>query len=322
MRSIDELGQVISTDVLVIGGGTAGLPAAIKAKEKGVDVLLVDKGGIGWAGQLGFTGAGCMFLQPEDMEKWFKWIVESGEYLNNQENTYAFGNDHYEVIKEAGEVLGVPFLKDADGKVALLPYYKHYSYTRYQPKTFLIKLKQAAAKRGVKMMDKIFIADLLRSNGKVVGAIGFGLLDGKTYLFKAKSTILANGCSLSQAHRSFSPSLGEGEEMALRSGAQLMNIEFGNTFAFGFKRGDVYIRAPMYLFYENALGERFMGKYYPELMSGLDYGQETENFAKIADAMGREVEAGRGPIYIDFRKLTKEELDVCLRKERRRQKIS
>jgi glycine/D-amino acid oxidase-like deaminating enzyme len=48
MMKIDELGQVISTDVLVLGGGIAGLCAAIEAKEKPIDVLVVDKGGIGW----------------------------------------------------------------------------------------------------------------------------------------------------------------------------------------------------------------------------------------------------------------------------------
>jgi len=209
MKSMDELGQVISTDVLVIGGGVAGLPAAIKAKEKGVDVLVVDKGGIGWAGQMVLTGAGCMFLQPEDMDKWCKWIVETGEYLNNQENTYAFGKDHYQVIKETGEDLGAPFLKDADGKVALLPYYQNYSYTRYQPRNFMIKLKQVAAKRGIKMMDKVFITDLLRRDGKVLGAIGFGILDGKTYLFKAKATVLANGGCFPQVKRGFVATAGE-----------------------------------------------------------------------------------------------------------------
>jgi len=66
-----------------------------------------------------------------------------------------------------------------------------------------------------------------------------------------------------------------------------MNAEFGNTYGFGFKLGDVFIRSPMYLFYENSLGERFVGNYYPELKSGLQYGQETENFGKITEAMAK-----------------------------------
>ena len=52
IKDMEELGQVISTDVLVIGGGVGGLTAGIKSKESSVDVLVVDKGGIGWTGQL------------------------------------------------------------------------------------------------------------------------------------------------------------------------------------------------------------------------------------------------------------------------------
>ena len=42
MGGLEDLGEVISTDVLIIGGGLGGLVAAIKVKEYPVDVLLVD----------------------------------------------------------------------------------------------------------------------------------------------------------------------------------------------------------------------------------------------------------------------------------------
>jgi heterodisulfide reductase subunit A-like polyferredoxin len=50
MKSLEELGEVISTDVLVLGGGMAGLCAEIKSRETGEDVLAVEKGGVDWAG--------------------------------------------------------------------------------------------------------------------------------------------------------------------------------------------------------------------------------------------------------------------------------
>ena len=43
MKRIDELGSVISTDVLILGGGGAGLCAAIKAADTKVNVLVLDK---------------------------------------------------------------------------------------------------------------------------------------------------------------------------------------------------------------------------------------------------------------------------------------
>jgi succinate dehydrogenase/fumarate reductase flavoprotein subunit len=49
--------KIFGTDVLVIGGGIAGCVAALKAKEQGVDVNLVDTGYIGRSGQTPNAGA-------------------------------------------------------------------------------------------------------------------------------------------------------------------------------------------------------------------------------------------------------------------------
>jgi len=311
MRRIDELGEVITTDVLVIGGGLGGMLAAIKAKDKGVDVLVADKGGIGWAGQMPSTGGYVMFLSPDCVDEWFKWMVDSGKYLNDQEWTYLYGKENCESVLE-GLSLGLPF-DQTEGKVNVIHRDKHYTTTRYDQDKFLIKLKSAVVKRGVRLLDKLFMVDLLRDNDRVVGAIGFGLIDGKTYIFRAKSTIIASGGCMPQGHRFFVVNTGEGVAMAYRAGAELRNIEFGVTYGFGYKEGELRRRSPTYLFYENALGERFMSRYYPELLSGLRSGQELGGFFSIVDAMAKEVRAGRGPIYIDFRKLTPEEKEVALR---------
>jgi succinate dehydrogenase/fumarate reductase flavoprotein subunit len=181
----------------------------------------------------------------------------------------------------------------------------------------MLKLKQVAVSRGVKMMDKIYIPGLLQHDGKVIGAIGFGLVDHKTYIFQAKSTVIACGGTHTQCNRRFTVNWGEGQLIAFHAGAQLMNAELGLLVnAFVFRLGDIYRRGPYYLFFENALGERFMGRYYPELMGGLKMGQEQQDFRKVAESMLREVEAGRGPIYIDFSKLTQEEMEVALRKDK------
>jgi succinate dehydrogenase/fumarate reductase flavoprotein subunit len=54
----------IETDVLVVGGGIAGCFAAIKAKEKGVDVVLVDKASVSRSGGTAAAGAGYMIFNP------------------------------------------------------------------------------------------------------------------------------------------------------------------------------------------------------------------------------------------------------------------
>ena len=312
MGSIDQLGEVIATDVLVIGGGISGLLAAIKAKEAAEDVLVVDKGGIGWAGQVPLSGGDCALIRPEEAEEHFRWLVEMGANLNNQDWTYAFAHDMYGCIREAAKI-GLPFWM-ADGELVALPFHKKYKATHFSPTKLMIKLQQAATKKRIKTLDKIFVVDLISRDSRVIGAIGFGLVDGKTYIINARATVIANGSCRYYAQRHFSVNTGEGIAMAYRAGAHLMNAEFSNTYTFGFK-GDIRRRTPLYLFFENALGERFVERYYPEVKTGVKAGQEFLDFYRVADAMTKEVEAGRGPIYIDFRNLTDEERSVALQSE-------
>ncbi len=87
------------TDVLIIGGGTAGLPAANKIKElkEDLDVLVVDKGGIGWAGQAVIGGGHLIFIDPQSgeagIQEWVESVTQYGEGLCNLDwlNNYARG---------------------------------------------------------------------------------------------------------------------------------------------------------------------------------------------------------------------------------------
>jgi succinate dehydrogenase/fumarate reductase flavoprotein subunit len=78
--------NIIETDVLVIGGGMAGCFAAIKAKEHGVDVTLVDKGYAGKSGQTPFAGSYSVFNPDwgDDLDAWVEQITKVGDYVNNR----------------------------------------------------------------------------------------------------------------------------------------------------------------------------------------------------------------------------------------------
>ena len=56
-----------------------------------------------------------------------------------------------------------------------------------------LKVRQTAEKKGVKIIDKVSVTDLLTSDGRIAGAVGFSLLDGKLYTFNAKAVVLATG---------------------------------------------------------------------------------------------------------------------------------
>ncbi len=76
----------ITTDVLVIGGGMAGMFAAIKAKEQGLDVTLTDKAYVGKAGSTAYAEGDILFFRKnkDKLEEWVDIISRRCEYLNNR----------------------------------------------------------------------------------------------------------------------------------------------------------------------------------------------------------------------------------------------
>ena len=85
-----SLQTVVETDVLVIGGGIAGCFAAIKARDQGLDVMIVDKAYAGKSGASIAAGMGYMVFTPEwglDLDACMNAINIKGEYLNNREWT-------------------------------------------------------------------------------------------------------------------------------------------------------------------------------------------------------------------------------------------
>src|SRR4030042_5994203 len=92
MKDINELGTVITTDVLVLGAGGAGMCAALKARESGAEVLVLDKCGTGYCGQVPIGGGILACVHPENVEEWAKRVTKQSGYFNNQDWTLAFGN--------------------------------------------------------------------------------------------------------------------------------------------------------------------------------------------------------------------------------------
>jgi succinate dehydrogenase/fumarate reductase flavoprotein subunit len=310
MKSIEELGTVVFTDVLVLGGGAAGLCAAIKAKESQVDVLVVDKGGIGWAGQVPLTAGGVAYIYPEDVDKFCKWVTEYTNYLNNQDWTYILAQGLTKAHIELG-ALGVPFLK-TNGEFVISTLAKDSYLTKLDAPKAMIKLKSAVVAKGIKTLDKVYVIDLLQRDGQVVGAIGFGLVDGKTYIFNAKAVIIATGTCRFQAEKEMNWTVGEGLAMAYRIGAQLMNAEFRNFYLHTIKAlagKQITTISPYFLYshLENSLGERITDKYRDEILVGEKSGEKKDDSILLLLAMLKETEAGRGPIYLDIKKLNTEE---------------
>jgi succinate dehydrogenase / fumarate reductase, flavoprotein subunit len=302
--------ETVSSDVLVLGGGIGGLPAAIKAKENGADVLVVDKGGIGWAGQVPISGGRSMIILPEDdPDQWVKWAAENGEYLSDQEWAYRFASKVYECTMELVR-WGMPFMEEG-GKLKVMPRMKAYKAIQFPAARMMPKMYGYAKKMGVRMMNKVMIVDLLSRDKEVVAALGLGLVDRRFYLFKAKAFILANGSCRYKRQKGFNVCSGEGVVMAYRAGAKLRNAEFSNTYGYTSKGYEVNTRNPIYYFFFNARGENVFLKHFPELKEAMEMKRERQDFAKITEAIAREFYAGNGPIYLDLTKATQDEINFA-----------
>jgi succinate dehydrogenase flavoprotein subunit len=300
---------VITTDVLVLGAGGAGMCAALKAKESGADVLMVDKCGIGWNGQVPIGGGILAYIYPDRVEQWVERVTRGSHFFNDQDWTHVFGSRMHRSTMDLAD-MGVTFLKNKkDGGIDILDWGPT-NVTLFDAPKSLVALKKTAAARGVRMMDKIFVVDLLKNGEQVVGALALGLVDGRVYQFNAKATVVATGNCGYLHEKTYASVLGEGPAMGYRAGAQVTNAEFNSMYVWGVKiLGKELMGIHFYLHLENALGEKLMGKYHPELMVG-EHAVYTFD-PRVIQAMYEEVKAGRGPIYINLQGLTDAEIAWC-----------
>jgi succinate dehydrogenase/fumarate reductase flavoprotein subunit len=294
LANINELSEVISTDVLIVGGGVGGLAAAVKVKEENpdIDVLVVEKQTSGWAGKATKIGGILAFLGPNNnADKFMDFQVRnSGYYLNDQEALSKYVHSSYQAIEDF-EKLGEKMARTPDGKLLMIPtfYAPEYSST-FIDIDLMLPIAAKARKLGTKILNKIHVSDLLRKSDKIVGAAGFDMITGKFYIFKAKATILANGSCGYKIRRFWVAGTGDGVAAAFRAGAEMRNAEFGNLYGHTVWQ-DTDSGMVGHQFLVNKLGENLAKKYLPnEGPTGV--------FLPVPLAIGMEKEMaeGRGPI--------------------------
>jgi succinate dehydrogenase/fumarate reductase flavoprotein subunit len=297
MSTLNQLGTVHETDLLIVGSGSAGLTAAMAAKEAQPDlkVLAVDKAFSGFGGKANKGGGHCAFIPEGGEETFVEYQVHNiGDYLSEQNLLRDYANSTRAVIDRV-ESYGVKFYGKEE------PFSGH-KLIPWKVMTvdldFMVVLTKKAKKKGVKFLDKVSIVDLLTEGNKVVGAIGFSLLDGETIIIKSKSVILANGNQNWRIMRMWASGRGDGIAAAYRAGAKMRNAEFGSFISMtSMDHGHVAYGSEDHLY--NAKGEslsefaRPFLKNNPNLgaLGGVDLGG---NHALL---MHWEVQKGNGPIY-------------------------
>jgi succinate dehydrogenase / fumarate reductase flavoprotein subunit len=295
LASIKESAEVISADVLIIGGGIGGLVAAVKVKEENpdLDVTIVEKQTTGWAGKATKIGGILAFLSPNnDADKFMDFQVRSsGFYLNDQELLSKYVQNTYKAIEELGE-WGAKLARTPDGKLVTIPTFwaPEWSMT-FIDIDLMLPIMAKARKMGTKFFNKIHVVDLLKQSDKIVGAMGFDIITGQFYVFKSKATVLANGSCGYKIRRFWIAGTGDGIAAAYRAGAEMRNAEYGNLYGHTVWQ-DTDSGMVGHQFLVNALGENLSKKYLP------DEGP-TGVFLPVQLAVGleKEMAEGRGPIY-------------------------
>ena len=320
--------NVIDSDVLVIGGGSAGLRAAIEAREfPSLRVVIASKtlipGGSSVMSGGHFNSPG---LGPESgtVDNLFNDTIRIGQYLNNQRMVRICLEEVAERIMELERFGGMwPRQNKPDQyyiETRLFEArFRHYQVHNWYSWEAARALYEEATERGVEFYPEVMITSLQTLGGNVVGATGIDIKRGDFLVFKAKSTILATGggshlYKRAVCHRSLT---GDGYAMALRVGAELANMEFLQWSCTGnvtppelaatrspvwFRRISLkHVRKVKFL---NALRERFMEKYDPTWM-------ELAGRNVLCRAIFNEIRHGRGTenggILIDLAELPKEE---------------
>ncbi|MFC1909435.1 FAD-dependent oxidoreductase [Chloroflexota bacterium] len=234
------LENVIETDVLIIGGGIAGCFAAIKAKEQGQEVILVDKGYVSKSGETPYAGD-IMVFNPEwghNLDEWMTQVSTVGEYVNNRHwNEMVFRESYARYLDL--ESWGVQFLKENDVPQRLSHPLKNADLPdrdKFPPLVsevvhwlpgFPEIIRKQVVKSGVKIMDRFMVTDLVQQDGRVVGAIGITIEENDVYIIKAKATVIsAGGGGFRPMGYPTHELTADGHVMAYRAGAEIIGKEF------------------------------------------------------------------------------------------------
>ncbi|MAF54046.1 MAG: hypothetical protein CL694_13660 [Chloroflexi bacterium] len=305
-------------DVLVIGGGGAGAMAAVKAAGEGADTLVVTKGpypsgnsSIALAGYAVALGSS----DPRDNPQvHFEDIIRNGVGLNNQSLVKIWVNEIVGLTREMEE-WGIDLIRE-DGKLAQRPWPGH-TYPRMvhhhmtTGKAVTKSLGQKSEEVGVRSLPHTVVGGLLKSGAGVVGAWGVQYQTGQPVLIRSKSVILTTGGMghLFPATDNVGGVTGEGYALALRAGAEFIDMEFCHfvpgpchpprmRIRDGFQRhvGALINEGGAKLF--NGAGERFMKRQFPD---SAEKGLDGESLVK---AIGFELCEGRagphGGVFLDL----------------------
>ena len=307
---------MIKHDVVVVGGGLAGMRAAVEAAEGGADVAIVSKmhpvRSHSGAAQGGINAALGNAADDTPENHAFD-CVKGSDYLGDQDAIEAMAEDAPRQIVWL-EHRGCIFSRMPDGRLAQRPFGGAGS-----PRTcfsadvtglvILHTLWEQLERFGVKVYEEYFASALCVEDGVGTGVVAYNLRNGELELVSAKATIFATG-GLGRVYAKTTngyASTGDGMAIAYKAGLPLMDMEFVQFHPTSLKENGVLLSEAArgegaYLL--NKDGERFMFKYAPEKA-------ELASRDVVSRAEWTEILEGRGVdgcVFLDLRHLGREKI--------------
>jgi succinate dehydrogenase / fumarate reductase flavoprotein subunit len=312
--------ELLSHDILVIGGGLTGLRAAAEAKRAGRDVALLSKvhplRSHSVAAQGGINAALGNAPAPvkDSWENHAFDTIKGSDYLADQD---AVGVMCREGIKRVIEMenWGTLFSRTGDGKIAQRPFggagfpRTCYAADRTGHNLLHVLYEQITGLQ-IPVYEEWYALALVTDDGRCTGIIGFNFFKGEILPIHAKSIILATG-GYGRIYLKSTNALintGSGCYLAYQAGVPLKDMEFVQFHPTSLYGTNILITEAArgeggYLF--NAKGERFMERYAPNLM-------ELGPRDIVARGIQTEINEGRGfeggYVHLDLRHLGKEKI--------------